>query len=262
MAPSTRNLPPGWAELVTEGIIQVDPAAAVNPTALALPADRLGTVRPIRIGPGAIIGAHVILHGGTEIADGAEVGHGSILGEPESGYALREVHDGAGATTLIASGASVRAGVIAYAGVKIGPRTTIGHGTLLRTNVVVGVDSQIGHGLTIERDSRIGDGVRCSPLTHLTANMHIGDGAFVGARVATVNDKHLIWRDAENEVPLDPPRIESGARVGTGTVLMAGVVIGAGALVGAGSVVTHSVAPQTVVYGSPAREHHQKEVTL
>lgn len=249
------QLPAGWAELVTEGLLDIAPDAQVHPTALAFPSDRTGEVRRIVIGPGARIGAFAILHGGTEVAADAEVGHGCIVGEPETGYALRAHHAGEGAFTLVATGAVLRAGVIAYAGVKIGPRTTVGHHTLLRTNVVIGPDSQIGHGLTIERDTRIGSGVRCSPLTHLTAQMHIGDGAFIGAGVCTINDKHLIWRDPEHEVPLSPPRIEAGAKVGTGVTLLAGVIIGAGATVGAGSVVTRSVAPKTVIYGSPATEH-------
>lgn len=247
------QLPPGWADLVTEGLLDVAPDARIHPTALLFPADRTGQTRRTVIGPGAIVGAHAILHGGTEITEAAEVGHGCIVGEPETGYALREHHTGEGAPTLLATGAVLRAGVIAYAGVKVGPRATVGHRTLLRTNVVIGPDSQIGHGLTIERDTHIGAGVRCSPLTHLTAQMRIGDRAFIGAGVRTINDKHLVWRDPDNEAQLAPPRIEAGAKVGTGVTLLAGVVIGTGATVGAGSVVTRDVQAHTTVWGSPAR---------
>lgn len=256
MAP---KLPPGWAALITEGLLDVAADAEVHPTAVAVPADRTGEARRIVIGPGARVGAFAILHGGTEIAADAEVGDRCTVGLPETGYALRAHHAGIGADTLIATGAVLRAGVTAYAGVKVGPAACVGHATLLRSGVVIGKDSQLGHFMTVERGTRIGEGVRCSPLTHLTANMRIGDGAFIGARVATVNDKHLVWRDPDNEVPLEPPVVEAGAKVGTGVVLMTGVVIGAGALVGAGSVVTRSVEPGTVVYGSPAKTHEKKE---
>jgi acetyltransferase-like isoleucine patch superfamily enzyme len=255
---SPQHLPPAWAELAAAGQVEVDPDAVIHPTAVAVPADRTGAKRRIVVGPGARIGAFAILHGGTEIAAGAEVGDHCNVGLPETGYALRELHPGEGADTLVATGAVLRSGVVVYAGVKVGPGAAVGHHTLLRSGVSIGRDSQLGHFMTVERGTRIGDGVRCSPLTHLTASMHIGDGAFIGARVATVNDKHLVWRDPENEVPLDPPRVEAGAKVGTGTVLMAGVVVGAGALVGAGSVVTRDVAPKAVVFGSPAKE--RKEV--
>jgi acetyltransferase-like isoleucine patch superfamily enzyme len=249
-----------WADLAVEGLVSIAPSAIIHPTAVAIPTDRTGHQRRIIIGPNAVIGAFAILHGGTEIAADAEIGDHCNIGLPETGYALREHHSGEGAHTLIATGAVLRSGVTAYAGVKVGPGSTVGHHTLLRTNVIVGKDTQLGHSMTIERGTRIGDEVRCSPLTHLTANMRIGDRAFVGARVATINDKHLIWRDPENEAPLDPPRVEAGAKVGTGVVLMAGVVVGAGALVGAGSVVTRSVEPGAVVFGSPAKVHKNREV--
>ncbi len=47
--------------------------------------------------------------------------------------------------------------------------------------------------------------------------------------------------------------IEDWAYIGAYSQIMPGVTIGKGALVAAGSVVTHSVAPHTVVGGNPAR---------
>ena len=47
--------------------------------------------------------------------------------------------------------------------------------------------------------------------------------------------------------------IEDWAYVGAYSQILPGVTIGEGALVAAGSVVTHSVAPYTVVGGNPAR---------
>jgi acetyltransferase-like isoleucine patch superfamily enzyme len=48
--------------------------------------------------------------------------------------------------------------------------------------------------------------------------------------------------------------IEDDVWIGSGAVVTDGVTIGTGAVVAAGSVVTHNVAAQTVVAGSPARE--------
>lgn len=48
-------------------------------------------------------------------------------------------------------------------------------------------------------------------------------------------------------------RIGSGSNLGLGAVLHQGLVVGAGAMVGMGSVVTRSVPPYAMVYGSPAR---------
>ncbi|RPF21085.1 DapH/DapD/GlmU-related protein [Myceligenerans xiligouense] len=246
---------PQWADAIERGLVQIAPGAVVHPTAVLILADRTGQERPLVISAGTRIGAFAVMHGGTVLGEDVEIGHGAVVGEPETGYALRAHHDGHGADTVLGDGVVLRVGAIVYAGVRIGARTTVGHHTLLRTGVRIGADSQLGHLMTVERETRIGDRVRCSPLTHLTAQMHIGDDAFIGARVGTINDKHLIWRDPDHEEPLRPPRVEAGAKVGTGVVLLAGVVVGAGALVGAGSVVTRDVAPGTTVFGNPAREN-------
>src|SRR5262249_50651471 len=105
----------------------------------------------------------------------------------------------------------------------------------------------------------VGDGVRCSPGSHITADTVIADRVFLGAGLRTVNDKALTWRDPEHEQPLSPPSFGYGCKVGSGAVILAGVTIGEHALVGAGSVVTHDVRARTIVYGVPARPHGEVE---
>jgi acetyltransferase-like isoleucine patch superfamily enzyme len=148
----------------------------------------------------------------------------------------------------------IRAGAIVYAGTTISDDATIGQHTLSRTGVSVGAGTQLAASLTVER-ARIGSGVRCSPGSHLTADTVVGDRAFIGAGVRTINDKQLIWRDPDNEMPLTPPIFGEGCKVGTGAVVLAGATVGPGALVGAGSVVTRNVADDTIVYGLPAAVH-------
>jgi len=146
---------------------------------------------------------------------------------------------------------------VVYAGVSVGDETVIGHHTLLRSFVEIGPESQLGHGLTVERRAKIGRGVRCSPLTHITSSTLIADRVFLGAGVRTINDKELIWRDPIAQPELSPPRFDQGCRLGSGATILAGIVIGAGALVGAGSVVTRDVPPDGVVFGVPARPHRR-----
>jgi len=50
-----------------------------------------------------------------------------------------------------------------------------------------------------------------------------------------------------------PIRLCRGAWVGARSIILKGVTLGEGAVVGAGSVVTHDVAPYTIVAGNPAR---------
>jgi acetyltransferase-like isoleucine patch superfamily enzyme len=219
-----------------------------------VPTDLLGTLRPITLGAGVSVGAFAVVHGGTQVGDDVHVGHQAIIGEPEHGYAVRQIHQGAGDTTIVGAGAVIRAGAIVYAGVRVGTRSTIGHRTLLRTNVTVGADSQLAANLTVERGTQIGCGVRCSPGSHLTANTVVADGVFLGAGVRTVNDMQLIWRDPEYEQSLAPPVFLRGCKIGSGVVVLAGITVGAHALIGAGSVLTRDVPAQAIVYGVPGRQ--------
>jgi serine acetyltransferase len=70
----------------------------------------------------------------------------------------------------------------------------------------------------------------------------VGDNCFIGMRVTIIAH----FKEARGV------RIEEGAFVGPGSLILPNVVIGRGAVVTAGSVVTHSVAPMTVVQGNPA----------
>jgi acetyltransferase-like isoleucine patch superfamily enzyme len=241
------------AELARAGLLLLGEGVSVDATAVFAPADEQGVVRPIEIATGCRIGAHTVIWGGARLCEGARIEEGVIVGKPETGYAVGHVYPGAGADTVIGPDTTVRSGAIVYAGVQIGGATVIGHHTLLRSFVTVGADTQLGHNLTVERATRIGDGVRCSPGSHITSSCVLADGVFLGAGVRTINDRELIWREADREPELVPPRFARGAKVGSGSTILAGVLIGEHALVGAGSVVTRDVPAGATAYGVPAR---------
>jgi len=241
------------ADLSAAGLLECGPGCVIDAGAVFVPADALGTLRPVRLGARCVIASGAVVHGGVVLHDEAQAEEHVVVGKPEHGYAVRNVYPGAGAVTEIGARVVLRAGAIVYAGVAIGEDTTIGHHTLLRTDVTIGADCQLGHHLTVERGTRIGCGVRCSPGSHITANTLIEDRAFLGAGVRTINDRELIWRNPDRETALCPPTFRAGCKVGSGATILAGVTIGAGALVGAGSVVTRDVPPDAVAYGVPAR---------
>lgn len=243
-------------ELVAAGLLQIGQGCRISPHTVFEPQDEQGTLRPICIGDRAVVAAGVVVHGGTELGEAARVEEHAVVGKPELGYALGRTYPGAGADTRIGAGVVLRSGATVYAGVGIGPSTAIGHHTVVRSFARLGADCVLGHFLVIERECRIGTGVRCSPLSHLTAATVLCDGVFLGAGIRTVNDKHLIWRDPERDPDLVPPRFEPGARVGSGSTVLGGVTVGERALVGAGSVVTRDVPPDATVYGVPARVQH------
>ena len=83
--------------------------------------------------------------------------------------------------------------------------------------------------------------------------IHIGDRALIGHNcvIATLNHNMDPARRA-NLLPA-PVHIGADAWLGSNVTVLPGVAIGEGAVVAAGAVVTHDVAPRTVVGGVPAK---------
>lgn len=113
----------------------------------------------------------------------------------------------------------------------------------------------------LEKDSRVGNHVRISALTHITGGCLIEDNVQVGARVVTINDKQMYWiKTPDLTTPgLKAPILHRGCRVGSGVTLMSGVEIGKNTLVGAGAVVTKSLPDNVIAFGVPA--YIQAELT-
>jgi acetyltransferase-like isoleucine patch superfamily enzyme len=104
-----------------------------------------------------------------------------------------------------------------------GARITIGDGTYLNRNTeVVAAES-----VTIGRDCKIGRDVII---------MDTDQHALPGRALAT-----------------SPVVIEDGAWIGARAIVLKGVTIGHDSVVGAGAIVTHSIPPQSVAVGQPAR---------
>jgi len=88
---------------------------------------------------------------------------------------------------------------------------------------------------------------------YLWDGARIGNNVFLGPNATFTNDK----KPRSKQFPEHYPQIviEDGASIGAGAILLPGVRVGRNAMVGAGAVVTHDVAPDTLVYGNPARVH-------
>lgn len=114
--------------------------------------------------------------------------------------------------------------------VMIGDDVVTGHGAILQPFVTLTSNIRIGRCFHaniysyVAHDCQIGDYVTFAPGVMCNGNVHIGDGAYIGAGA--------VLRQGTPDKPLK---------------------IGSGAVVGMGAVVTKDVLPDVTVVGNPAR---------
>jgi acetyltransferase-like isoleucine patch superfamily enzyme len=123
----------------------------------------------------------------------------------------------------------------------------------------IGDNSKIGTFVEIQKNATVGANVKVSSHTFICEGVIIEDDVFVGHNVSFINDKYprSTTENGQLQTESDWYVVETivrrGASIGTGSTILCGVTIGEEAIVGAGSVVTHDVAPRTVVAGNPAK---------
>src|SRR5262245_32131365 len=91
-------------DLSEAGLLDIGPGCVVSRFARFAPQDWLGTLRPIVLGAGCVVGANSVVHGGVRLGEGVRVEENVIVGQPERGYAARKHYPGAGAATEIGAG--------------------------------------------------------------------------------------------------------------------------------------------------------------
>jgi len=109
------------------------------------------------------------------------------------------------------------------AGIRLGARTFVGEGTIMR-----------GQG-----GISVGDNVLFGPATKILAVNHI----FTNPN-APIMDQGITGEGIT---------IEDNCWIGAGAIVLDGVTIGRGSCIGAGSVVTGSIPPHSLAVGTPAR---------
>lgn len=141
--------------------------------------------------------------------------------------------------------------------VKVGSGFSFGRGTVFwaPNGIVIGDNVYIGKYCTIQADARIGNDVLIANNVGLIGR-YDHDFSFVGKTIAAsphVGDSDYRFRGANQEV-----RICDDVWIGYGAIILTGVEIGRGAIVAAGSIITHDVAPYSIVAGTPARQIGQR----
>ncbi|HEY2916219.1 MAG TPA: bifunctional UDP-N-acetylglucosamine diphosphorylase/glucosamine-1-phosphate N-acetyltransferase GlmU [Candidatus Limnocylindrales bacterium] len=159
--------------------------------------------------------------------------------------------------------------------------TSIGEGSVVGPGATI-VDSRIGRDsvvwASVVESSRVGDGVRIGPFSHLRAGSVVGDGAEIGNYAEIKNTTLGAGVKSHHMSYLGDAELGDGTNVGAGTItanwdgtrknrtsvgkraflgvdtmLVAPVTVGDGARTGAGAVVTKDVPPGKLAVGVPAR---------
>lgn len=130
-------------------------------------------------------------------------------------------------------------------------------------NIHLGRNVYVGHRTILKgyykNEMRIGDetwiGQMC--FLHSAGGIVIGSRVGIGVNVTILTSEHQELGRAvpplSSPVDTAPVVIEDEVNIGVGSIVLPGVRIGRGAKIGAGSVVTHDVAPHSIVAGAPAR---------
>ena len=139
----------------------------------------------------------------------------------------------------------------------VSPLAVIGGGTKVWINSQIREDVTIGEDCVISKDTyldfsvRVGDRVKIQNGVSVYHGVTLEDDVFVGPNAAFTNDFYP--RAANSEFPVRNTLVKRGASIGANATVVCGNTLGEYCMVGAGSVVTHPVAPYTLVVGNPAR---------
>src|SRR5215216_1276599 len=147
-----------------------------------------------RIASGTRLGAHVVVHPGTQVGSRCEVQDGAVLGKPPK-LAPHSSAAGPDEPLVVEDGAVVCCNAVVFAGARIGAGAIIGDQAYVRERAVIGAGTVIGRGSAIDNDVEIGARVRVQTDVYLTANSTVEDDVFVGPGVLTTNDSTMARHD-------------------------------------------------------------------
>lgn len=187
----------------------------------------------------------VVTYDNVVIGEDAVLEGPCIIGKPPRGKTDGEL------ATVIGSHCVIRPFTTVYSGCSIGDNFQTGQGASIREDNVIGDQVSIGTNAVLEHGNQIGNNVRIHTGCFLEMTT-VESGVFVGPNVVCTDDPHPPCPEYQRCV--GGPVIKANAKIGGNSTILPGVVIGRSALVGAGAVVTHDVAAETVVAGSPARQ--------
>ncbi len=136
--------------------------------------------------------------------------------------------------------------------VRIGDGTKIWHFCHISQDAVIGSNCILGQNVYVGPGVLIGSGVKIQNNVSIYAGVTIQKNVFIGPSVVFTNIK-IPRSEVIRKENLIPTLVCQGASIGANATIVCGITIHPYAMIGAGAVVTHSVAPLTLVVGNPAR---------
>jgi UDP-2-acetamido-3-amino-2,3-dideoxy-glucuronate N-acetyltransferase len=143
-------------------------------------------------------------------------------------------------TAVVDPGAVLGAGAKVWHFCHVSAGARIGRGVVLGQNVFVAGSVVVGDRCKIQNNVSLYDGVI------------LEDDVFVGPSAVFTNVSRPRAAFPRRD-RFEPTHVRAGASLGANCTVVCGREIGRGAFVAAGAVVTHDVAPFTLVRGAPAR---------
>jgi acetyltransferase-like isoleucine patch superfamily enzyme len=151
-----------------------------------------------------------------------------------------------------------------YQFVSIAPDVKLGQGVKLAKFInlygcEIGDDTKVGTFVEIQKNAKVGRRCKISSHSFICEGVTIEDRVFIGHGVTFINDTYPRSTtetgvlQTEQDWAVEPTLVKAGASIGSGSTILSNVIIGENAIVGAGSVVTHNVAPRSIVAGNPAK---------
>lgn len=152
---------------------------------------------------------------------------------------------------MSASGVRVHSTAIVEDGADVGSGTSVWHHAHVRDGAHVGRDCVIGKNVYIDTQAVVGDRCKLQNNVSVYHGVHIGDDVFVGPSATFTND--LVPRAFNADWKVVETHVRDGASIGANATIVCGVTLGRYSMVAAGATVTHDVADNQLVAGTPAR---------
>ncbi len=207
--------------------------------------------RNIFISESAKIGQRVRIGDNTTIYDNVTVGDDSVicndvvLGEPTFSYYDDPEYENP--ETVIGENSLIRSQTVIYAGCRIGPHFSTGHGVIIRENSRIGEHCAIGTMSDIQHEVVIGDYCKLNSHVTLSQRSKLGNFVFMYPFTVMTNDPTPPSDDHR------PGSIGDYSQVSTHSVILPGMKIGENCLIGVSSVVTKNIPDYSFAIGDPAK---------